>query len=95
MRNYRAARRRREVKPYKTIEFASRRATYRHRDGYTVYQIDEYPSSSVLAGQQRRSFLDTYPTLAEAKAAYPDVQLIEGTTYRSPDLSHLSDDGGY
>ena len=85
----------RPAKSYKTIEFASRGATYHHRGGYTVYQIDEYPRHSVLAGQQRRTFLDTYPTLEAAKSAHPTAQLIEGTTYQPPSLDHLSDDEGY
>lgn len=55
-----------------TIEYPSAGATY-SRDEYGVYKYDEYPESSVLAGQERRTFLDSFSTLAEAKAAYPDA----------------------
>lgn len=90
------------MKPYQTIEHASHGATYAHAEGtYTVYEISTYPRSSVLAGQQRRVFLDSFSegtpeqNLAAARKAYPNAELISGTTYREPDLSHLPDDTDY
>jgi hypothetical protein len=78
---------------YKTIERASHGATYQNAEGtYTVYAIGTYPRSSVLAGQQRRRFLDIYNSLGEAKTAHPDAKEISGTTYREPSLSHLPED---
>lgn len=85
------------AKTYQVIEHASRGATYQHAEGtYTVYEIGTYPRSSVLAGQQSRTFLDSFegPTaLADAKKAYPKARL-SGSTYREPSLNHLPDPEG-
>ena len=51
--------------------------TYSH-DEYGVYEYGEYEPWSVLAGQERRSFLDSFPTLEAAKAAYPDAEYGTG-----------------
>lgn len=69
------------------VEFPSIGATYR-RDEYGVYAYDEYPRSSVLAGQERRSFIESFPTLEAARAAYPQA-LVSGPGYAPPSLSHL------
>jgi hypothetical protein len=82
------------MKPYLVIEAGGQGATYSN-DKYTVYEISTYSRSSVLAGQQCRRWMDDFETLEEAKAAYPDAELIEGTTYQEPDLSHLPDDTDY
>ncbi len=71
------------------IEFPSRGATYCDQR-FGVYRYDEYPRGSVLAGQMRRSFLDSFETLEEAKAAYPGAD-VAGCGYAPPDLSHLPD----
>lgn len=76
------------------IEFPSRGATY-STPVYGVYAYDEYERYSVLAGQMRRTFLDKFSTLAEAKAAYPDAVGPVGCGYMPPSLSHLPDDGDY
>lgn len=74
-----------------TIEMG-RGATYRNSK-FTVYEHGVYPRSSVLAGQSRRRWLDDFDTLEEAKAAYPEADvLVDGSTYAEPDLSHLPDD---
>lgn len=70
-----------------------RGATYSNNK-FTVYEYDEYPSSSVLAGQERRRWLDEFDTLTEAQAAYPDA-VESGCGYREPYLGHLPDDGDY
>ena len=69
--------------------------TYHKTTGFTVYGLGTYPRSSVLAGQQRRTFLDSFATLEEAQAKFPNAKLVPGTTYQAPDLSHLPDDGDY
>jgi hypothetical protein len=75
---------------YKTIEQASRGATYQNGENtFTVYQISTYPRSSVLAGQQRRRWLDTYESEKAAREAHPTATLVIGTTYREPSLNHL------
>jgi hypothetical protein len=77
----------------KTIEFPSRGATY-CRDEYGVYTYDTYPRTSVLAGQERRTFVDRYPTLAEAQAAHPDATVTAGCGYRDINamVAHLPGD---
>lgn len=83
------------MKPYQTIEQGSRGATYRNDDNtFTVYEIGTYPRSSVLAGQQRRQWLDEFDSLEAAQTAYPNAEFIGGgTTYRPLCLNHLSDEG--
>jgi hypothetical protein len=71
---------------YTAIEYPSSGATY-SRNEYGVYRYDEYPESSVLAGQERRSFLDSFPTLAEAKKAYPDAE-ESGCGYQQLEIPH-------
>lgn len=87
----RSARRVRETKPDVVIEFPSIGATY-FRHEYGVYAYDEYPASSVLAGQTRRRWLAAFPTLAEAQAAHPDAR-VATPGYAPPSLDHLPDDG--
>jgi len=81
------------MKPEFYIERGGRGMTYSRAEGFTVYEISEYEESSVLAGQQRRRFMDTFDTVEEAQRAYPEATLIEGTTYRPPFLRHLSNKG--
>lgn len=63
------------------IEYPAVGATYRH-DEYGVYEYGTYPESSVLAGQERRSCLGTFPTLAEARAEFPAAEYTDGSGYR-------------
>jgi len=72
------------------IEFPSRGATY-NRPVWGVYEYSTYPRSSVLAGQQRRVFLDSFDTQEQAEAAYPQAKTVIDSGYRAPDLSHLPD----
>lgn len=74
------------------IEYPSRGATY-SKNAYGVYEYGTYGRSSVLAGQQRRTYLDSFPTLEEAKAAYPNAEVTSSCGYHPPSLDHLSDDG--
>lgn len=55
------------------IEFPAIGRTYAH-NWIAVYRYGTYPRSSVLAGQSRREFIDTFETLAEARAAYPGAE---------------------
>jgi len=52
------------------IEFPSCGKTYA-RNEYGVYQYGVYPRSSVLAGRTSRTFLDSFKSLAAARAAFP------------------------
>lgn len=73
------------------IEYPSRGTTY-CKNEYGVYQYGKYPRSSVLAGQTRRVFLNSFKTLEEAQAAFPKASLA-GCGFQAPNLSHLRDDG--
>ena len=63
------------------IEFPSVGQTYA-RNEYGVYEYGVYPRSSVLAGRTRRIFLDSFKSLAAARAAFPGAseQISEPTT---------------
>ena len=76
------------------IEYPCAGATY-NRPEYGVYSYGVYPRSSVLAGQTRRIFLDSFPTLEEAREAYPDAEFTNRSNYQAPYLNHLPDDGDY
>lgn len=83
------------AKPDIRIEYPSVGTTY-FRDVFGVYEYSTYPRSSVLAGQERRMFLDSFETLAEAQAAYPTAYVAPGTCF-SPSANtfdHLSDSEG-
>lgn len=73
------------------IEYPSCGATY-SRAEYGVYEYSVYPRTSVLAGQTRRVFVDSFKTLGEAVAAYPTA-VESGPGYAPPYLGHLPDDG--
>lgn len=60
----------------KHIEYPSQGKTYCVW-AYGVYTYDEYPSSSVLAGQPRRTYIHEYKTLEEAQAEHPDAILMQ------------------
>lgn len=80
------------AKNYFTIEEASRGATYQHRKGqFTVYEIGVYGRGSVLEGQDKRMFRDTFDSVEAAKLEYPEAELIGGSTCREPYLGHLPD----
>ncbi len=51
---------------------------------YGVYRYGTYEASSVLAGQQKRTYVDQFPTLAEAQAAFPAAEWAEGGSHRVP-----------
>lgn len=69
------------MKAYETIEYPAAGATYSHEE-YGVYRYSEYPRGSVLEGQEKRSALGTYPTLAEAQAEHPQARYEGGSQYR-------------
>ena len=62
-----------------------RESVGRPSGGYNVYKHDEYPNSSVLAGQERRTFCDFFDTIEEAQAAFP-AAYVSGDTHRAPYL---------
>jgi hypothetical protein len=76
------------------IEYPARGTTY-CKQVYGVYSYDRWPRSSVLAGQQRRTWLGEYPTQEEAQLAHPEAKPNCGCGFQAPSLSHLPDDGDY
>lgn len=81
-------------KPDIRIEFPSRGTTY-NRQEWGVYEYSTYPRGSVLAGQERRVFLDSDVSLELLKEKYPEAQVVQGSSFRPPNLSHLPDDTDY
>jgi hypothetical protein len=66
------------------------------QDGrFVVYGYDEYPHSSVLAGQTRKNFLDAFYSLEEAEKAYPDAGLSHSMLQPENSFDHLPDDSDY
>jgi hypothetical protein len=63
-----------------TIEYPCTGETY-SKPEYGVYAYGTYPESSVLAGQERRSFINSFPSLAAAQAAYPTAEWVDGTAW--------------
>jgi len=62
--------------PTYTIEFGNGE-TYRNSRP-TVYKHDRYPSGSVLSGRERRTWVDDFDSVAEAKAAFPAAEDLTG-----------------
>lgn len=68
----------------------------------TLYGYSEYPDSSVLAGQVKRSYIyqfvdneEVNEFLEQANDRGFSVDVFEHSGYYEPDLSHLPDDGDY
>jgi len=72
------------------IEFPSRGATYCN-NVFGVYKYDEWPMSSVLGGQSRRTFLSEYNTLEDAQAAFPEATFDNhGSSYQPVNISRIA-----
>jgi Fe2+ or Zn2+ uptake regulation protein len=56
--------------------------------GFSVYEFGTYESSSVLAGQTCKRFVDSFDTIEEAKAAFPEAK--EGFRSANNSFTHLS-----
>ena len=74
-----------------TIEFPSRGTTYCNPQ-YGVYAYDTYPPSSVLAGMERRTFVDSFETLLDAQVAYPHATVVAGSRFVALNLDFLPDE---
>ena len=75
------------------IEYPSVGATY-SRNEYGVYEYGTYPRSSILAGRTRRVWLDSFDTLEEAKRAYPEARVADGTAFVPDSLMDLPNSAG-
>lgn len=58
--------------------------------GWSVYEFDVYPRSSVLSGQTRKRFINTYDSISEAEKHYPTADVCARDANNSFD--HLPDD---
>jgi len=56
---------------------------------YSLYEWGIYEDNSVLAGQSRKTFIKTYPTVEDALKDYPNAPV----GYRNPNntFNHLPD----
>ena len=67
-------RERRDISRYDYLMVLQDEARYGN-NRYVVKGYDTYPSHSVLAGQTRISFIDSFDTLEEAQEMYPEAEL--------------------
>jgi hypothetical protein len=63
--------------------------------GISVHGWDEYPQNSVLSGQARKCFLDSFESVDEVRSAYPDAEASHELMQPQVSLNHLPDDGDY
>jgi hypothetical protein len=61
---------------------------------YGVFMYDTYPASSVLAGSERRTWLDEFATLEEAVKAFPKATKHRGPGYHEDNYEWLSEEEG-
>lgn len=86
------------MKDKQVIEYPCQGETYNDPE-YGVYLYGKYERSSVLYGQTKRVFLDSFPTLEEAKAAYPKAKWdgpgVCGHIPVEQVIAHIPDDTDY
>lgn len=63
-------------------------ATYSRDEGYVVYGYGTYEKGSVLAGRHKRVWLEAFDTIEEAKAAFPQAEVAEGSGYIPIEMPH-------
>ena len=61
--------------------------------GFTVFTIGVYERSSVLAGQNRKCFVDGFEDVEAALAAYPGATVMALRYDPGNTFDHLPDDG--
>ncbi len=70
--------------------------TYEARNsGTAVHGWSTYPQYSVLAGQEMKCFLDSFPTVEDALKAYPSATASHSMLQAGNTFDHLSDKGDY
>jgi len=62
------------------------------KDRAVVYGYDYYPPSSVLAGQYRRNFIESFNGCIEAEEAYPEAGLGHELLQPENSFNHLEGD---
>lgn len=63
--------------------------------GFSVHAWGTYPSSSVLAGQSCKQFLNSFDTVGEVLEAYPNAQGSHPLMQRQNTFDHLPDGPDY
>jgi hypothetical protein len=63
----------------------------KHGEGFDVHGWGTYARSSVLAGQPRKAWIESYETLEAAQAAYPGASMSSKWIEPQVSLSHLPD----
>ena len=58
---------------------------------YGVYRHGTYGRSSVLAGQPKRTYVES-GSLEEMKESYPEAQVLDGSTKHTPVMSPVPPD---
>lgn len=61
--------------------------------GFVVKGYDTYPRNSVLAGQTRINFVDSFDELEDAQKAYPEATLSNQYIEPQNTFNHLPDEG--
>ena len=72
-----------------TIEPATQ--SYADENHVTVYGWGIYPQSSVLAGQQSKTFLDQFSSVGHALGEYPQAEVMEYPVDAGNTFNHLPD----
>jgi len=60
---------------------------------FVVYGYDTFPRDSVMAGQSRKNYLDSFYSLEEAQKAYPKVELGHQLMQPENTFDHLPEGG--
>lgn len=71
---------------YTTIEPCASRTSPWDGETFAVYRYSTYGESSVLAGQTKRSYIDSSTDLAQLRRDYPDAEVSEGVGYIAPEV---------
>lgn len=58
-------------------------------DDFVVYEWDEFPPNSLLAGQERKAYKDSFATLEEALKEYPTA--VQEVRHPYNYVDHLPD----
>ena len=61
------------------------------RGRFIAYEWGIYEESSVLAGQDKKSFRDDFATVAEALVVYPKAEVMDGKVSANNTFGHLPD----
>ena len=61
-------------------------------EGYNVYEWGRYERGSVLAGQERKTFIEAYETLEAATKARPQAEIMGHSVECHNSFGHLPDE---